>query len=360
MQACRAIVSCCILLGACRSNGPPRVGDGYPRDATQLAFLAAIQPAVESAGVRIERWSIGGDRLPTIQLNTEQASLFADRNVVGVVGHSGSRDAILGAAIYNRRGVPVVVPNATSRLVAASGAWTFTIAPNDSAQGIFIAAYALDSLHARRVSILYVSDEYGRGLRDGVRNALGQRGLALVDEASVPSQGCEAPANDELHRVIFEASLRRASPQVVVLAANEPTSWCLAEKIAAADSTIWIIGADGMDGAQLIPETVSRVPPRLRAVSFWTPGTDSLNAAFIARVRTALGRDPTSAEALQFDAFMLLAEAVRAVGNDRRAVRDWLASLGRTREPRPGVTGPLAFNAQRSSILRMNVPPQAR
>lgn len=357
MQACCAIVSCCILLGACRSNGPPRVGDGYPRDSTQLAFLAAIQPAVESAGVRIERWSIGGDRRPTIQLNTEQASLFADSSVVGVVGHSGSRDAILGAAVYNRRGVPVVVPNATSRLVAASGAWTFTLAPNDSTQGVFIVDYAVDSLRARRVSILHVNDEYGRGLRDGVRTALRRRSLALVDEASIPSQGCETPANDELHRVILEASLRRSNPDAIVLAASGPTSWCLAQKIAAADSTIWIIGADAMDGAQVIPGTVSRVPTRLRAVSFWAPGSDSLNVAFITRVRTALGRDPTAGEALQYDAFMLLAEAVRTIGNDRRAVRDWLASLGRTREPRAGVTGPLAFNTQRSSILRMNVPP---
>ncbi|HWP69937.1 MAG TPA: hypothetical protein VNM36_02510, partial [Gemmatimonadaceae bacterium] len=60
--------------------------------------------------------------------------------------------------------------------------------------------------------------------------------------------------------------------------------------------------------------------------------------------------------ALQYDAFMLLAAAVRDVGPDRMAIRNWLESLGRTRQPWIGVTGPIAFNNPRSEILRMTGP----
>ena len=57
---------------------------------------------------------------------------------------------------------------------------------------------------------------------------------------------------------------------------------------------------------------------------------------------------------------MLLTAAVRDVGPDRMAIRNWLESLGRTREPWMGVTGPIAFSRQRSEILRMTGPEEGR
>lgn len=353
-----AICTLTVIVGACRPGGPARIGDGYPRQGDQIQFLDAITPAIESAGVAIERWSVEGLQQHTIQLNTEQARVFADMDdVVAVVGHAGSRDAILGGAVYNRRGVPMVVPNATSRLVAAAGPWTFPLAPNDSVQGDFIVTYAIDSLHVRRISVLYVGDEYGRGLRDGVRSALQGRRLELVDQSVIPTQGCGTSIDDNVHRAILHASLARSRPELVVLAGNWSGSWCLAQKISDADANIWIIGADGMDGT-LVPPFVTRVPTRLRTVNFWTPGTDSLSHAFVSRVRSALKRNPTSAEALQYDAFMLLAAALREVGADRRQVRNWLTSLGTSRPPFVGVTGPIVFNPPRTNILRMVAPPQ--
>ena len=364
MQYCRTPVIIAVLalvVGGCGAGATPRIGDAYPRIENALAFLAAIKPSVESAGVVIEPWTIGGNRLQTIQLNTEQATLFSDnRAVVGVVGHTGSRDALLGAAVYNVRGVPQVVPNATSRLIAAAGPWTFPLVPNDSIEGKFIADYALDSLHARRVNVLYLGDEYGVGLRDGVRAALRDRRIEIADAAVVPSQVCTSPANHEIYRAIALGSLRRSSPDVVVLAAGVFGSWCLTNIIHAADPNIWVLAADGMDVGQPVPADYSHVVPgRLRGVSFWTPGTDSLNRAFVELVRRHLQRDPSAGEALQYDAFMVLAAAAREVGNDRRAIRSWLASLGTSRPAWVGVTGAIAFNAPRTAILRMNSPQPA-
>ncbi len=65
---------------------------------------------------------------------------------------------------------------------------------------------------------------------------------------------------------------------------------------------------------------------------------------------------PDASEALQYDAYMLLAAAIREAGPSRVAVRKWLESLGRSREPWQGVTGPIAFTRPRSEILRMSGP----
>ena len=346
------------LLSGCQRIEPTRIGDAYPRDGTSTAFLAAIQPSIESTGVVISKWSVFGDPSTTSQMNTEQATVFAnDPSVVAVVGHTGSRDALLGAVVYNSRSVPQVVPNATSSHLAEVGPWTFTLVPNDSVEGAFIADYAIDSLHAARVSVLFLGDEYGIGLRDGVRAALRKRGTDLVDASMIPTQWCLAEPAASIHKAIVSAALRRARPDAVVVATGSVSGWCVADFIHAASPATWILFGDGMDGARQVPDLPLRiVPERIRGVEFWAPGSDSLNTAFVDRVQKATNSPPVASHALQYDAYMLLGAAVREAGPDRHAIRRWLESLGRTREPWQGVTGPIAFNRPRSEILRMSGP----
>ncbi len=294
----RSIIRSCILsllLIACRDQVAPRIGDAYPRDQTNLAILAAIRPAVESGGAQVAPWSIdGGELWSTIQLNTEQATRFADDpSVVAVVGHPGSRDALLGATVYNSRGVPNVVPNATSSKLATTGPWTFLLVPSDSVEGEFITGYALDSLHASRIGILYVGDEYGMGMRDGLANALERRGLRLADATMIPTEPCFSSRSVMLFAQIVGAALHRGSPDAMVVTAGNSNGWCVADLIHAANPAIWVVFSDGMDGARRLPDPqrgvpdlpLRVVPSRIRGVEFWEPGTDSLNRDFIDRAR---------------------------------------------------------------------------
>jgi branched-chain amino acid transport system substrate-binding protein len=353
-----SLVGLLLLLIACGGSGPARIGDAYPRYDSNLPFLAAITPTVESTGVKIQRWSVGGDPGFSIQLNTEQATLFADDpSVVAVVGHTGSRDALLGAVVYNDRGIPQVVPNATSGLLAQAGPWTFALVPSDSVEGAFIADYALDSLQAKRIAVLYLGDEYGMGLRDGVRSALRRRGTDLADASMIPTDWCLAQPAAGIHSSIIRAAMRRAQPDVVVVTTGSMSGWCVAELVQATNPDVWVLFGDGMDGARQIPDLpLKLIPERIRGVEFWAPGQDSLNRAFVELVQKTLNGPPAASHALQYDAFMLLSAAVHEVGPNRRAIRRWLESLGRTREPWQGVTGPIAFNRPRSEILRMSGP----
>jgi branched-chain amino acid transport system substrate-binding protein len=347
-----------LFLAGCGRAEPARIGDAYPRDAESSPFLAVIRPAIESTGVLIVEWSAGGNPGASIQLNTEQAALFAnDASIVAVVGHTGSRDALLGAVVYNARGLPHVVPNSTSSLLGQTGPWTFGLVPNDSVEGAFIADYALDSLHADRVSVLYLGDEYGIGLRDGVRAALRRRGSDLADASMIPTDWCLAEPAAMIHGAIIRAALRRARPDVVVVATGSVSGWCVADLVHQANPDTWVVFGDGMDGARHVPDLPLRiVRQRIRGVEFWSPGTDSLSVDFVRRFRRAMNREPAASHALQYDAYMLLAAAIREAGPDRMAVRRWLESLGRTREPWQGLTGPIAFNRPRSEILRMSGP----
>lgn len=352
----------CVLIGlltlGCGADEPARIGDGYPRDPATAALLRAIVPAVESAGVQVATWTAAGSPVGGLRLNAEQATIFADDpTVVAVVGHPGSRDAILGASVYNARGVPQVVPNATSGRLGQMGPWTFTLVPSDSVEGAFIAQYALDSLGVNRVSVLYLGDEYGIGLRDGVRGALLRRGTDVVDAAVIPADGCFQPHGLAVHEAIIKAALRRSRADAVVVTTGSGNGWCIANLIHAEARGTWILFGDGMDGAKRVPVGMRHVVrERVRGVEFWTPGSDSASQAFVERIQRVLNRPPDASSALQFDAYMLLATAIREAGADRQSIRRWLESLGGSRPAWNGLTGPIAFNRPRTEILRMSGP----
>ena len=142
---------------------------------------------------------------------------------------------------------------AMTDLVGVVGPWTFMLAPDDSAEGAFMAAFAAERLGAQRVSIFFVNDEYGAGLRDGVRAELQQRRVTVLDEVGFGTESDYA--------ALVGASLRRGRPDVIIIAGR------------AADS--------------------------IYVVAFWLPDApDSLSRAFVERFRRIAGRVPQSSDAM--------------------------------------------------------------
>jgi len=93
---------------------------------------------------------------------------------------------------------------------------------------------------------------------------------------------------------------------------------------------------------------------RTHAVAFWNPAENAdVVSAFRRRFEEVVGRSPTWADAATYDAAMVLAAAIRAVGPDRVAVARYLRELGRERPPYPGVTGPIDFRGRRTGRLIM-------
>jgi ABC-type branched-subunit amino acid transport system substrate-binding protein len=345
-----------LLVAGCQSNAQPAIASAVGA-RTSPSLLDVVAPVLDSSGsgIGVRRWSLRGYDLT---LHSSQAELFAaDPGVVAVVGHPGSRDALLGAAVYNREELPQVVPTATSRVLKRAGPWTFTLAPDDSVEGAFLADWAIDSAKARRVAVMYIGDEYGIGILEGVRGGLAIRGQQVVDQVLLPGQPCgpgSANLNRDIYSAISRSLVRRARPDVVILAASNASGWCIVDQVHSEDSSIWILGADGFNIGQ--PPATFRAAynhARLRSVAFWEPGEHGPSLDFVHRFSRVTGRLPTAGDAMEYDAFMLLRQAILDVGTDRRAIRDWLQSLGRSRPSFPGVTGPVSFDRPRASILRM-------
>jgi branched-chain amino acid transport system substrate-binding protein len=341
---------CTIQLLACDS-GPP-----------DSAVIALATGTSGSADIRLAQEEVG--TIPGIHLNfvndtlddgTDSASELArayrfleEEDLVGVVGHPGSRSSLIAAAIYNEAGVVQVVPSGTSRELRDAGPWTFTLPPNDSVEGAAIAAFSQEVLGARRATVFFLTDEYGYGLREGVVAGLKAHGVEVLDE--VPTRTLyqmEDTAGGDLESLVH-AALDRGRPDIVILATRDYSARIIVPSVLARYPDVRFLAGDGVILSGGNRASLREHQDRIYQTLFWDPfRADSVSMDFVERYRQLTGAFPSHDHALYRDGLVLLADAVRAVGTDRRAIREYLLTLGNTRPPFHGVTGPISFTPDR-------------
>jgi branched-chain amino acid transport system substrate-binding protein len=325
------------------------IGYAFSITGTRTVDVARDQiaswPGGRQPSIRIAYDSVAQGDTPDLEVQ-RAVRLAQLPGIVTVVGHGGSRGSLAAAPVYNEARLPQIVPTSTSRLLRKAGPWTFMLPPNDSVEGAFMGAFALEVLHARRVSILYFNDEYGAGLRDGIVGALAGRAARVLDQASFDLTS-DLPT-------IVAASMHRGVPDVLFVAGRQRQTGTIARLARGHAPGVRILAGDGALVLPTLADSAGAAAESLYVVAFWLPDSpDSLSRAFVERFRRVAGHDPLSTDAMTHDALMLAATAIRAVGADRGAVRGYLESLGRSRPPFPGITGPITFLPDRPARLVM-------
>ncbi|MEP6745666.1 MAG: ABC transporter substrate-binding protein [Gemmatimonadota bacterium] len=282
----------------------PVIGFAYAR--TGAAYLDLARSALAERGVAIPEFvhdSVSPQETSDGAL--AQAAAFVDRNDVAVVvGPSNSRHALATAPAYNAAGLSHIVPSATSRRLRDAGGATFTLVPDDSVEGDFLARFGRHTLQARRAVVFYVNDEYGEGLRAGIVATFGAIG-GVMEEA--------IPIGEEMDVATLMASvMRRHRPDVIFSAAR---SYETGRLLGAARQYAPGVPVVAGDGAYL-PAQPERFAggdlSGLYVLSFWVyDSTDASHRAFADRVRRILGTEPTPEDALTEDA-LGLATALRS------------------------------------------------
>ena len=347
------VQSLLVLLAGCK--GEPRVaviGYAFPLWGTTTVQVARDEIASWPPGgpaIRIVYDSITEGDPPDVEVMRAQR-LAQIPDLVGIVGHGGSRGSLAAAPIYAAAGIPQIVPTGTSRLLGQAGPWTFVLPPNDSIEGALIGRFTAERFGARRVVLFFTNDEYGVGLRDGVVAELGPRGVAVLSQVGV-DPGSDIPT-------LVDAALRggrgRETPDAFILAARNRETGRVARSAYGRVPHLRVVAGDGAVQLPNLVELAGPAADSIYVVAFWLPDApDSMSRAFVKRFHRITGRDPGPDDAMNHDALMLMAQAVRAVGPDRAGLRRYLETLGNSRPPYRGVTGEITFLPGRSPRLVM-------
>jgi branched-chain amino acid transport system substrate-binding protein len=263
------------------------------------------------------------------------AEFVADTRIVAVVGHVNSGAMVAAAKIYDGA-LPAIATTATAPELSGISEWTFRVITSDSATGVALARFA-GGLGRRRAAILYENDPYGRGLADAFRRAFSGDVIAL------DPIGAEA-GDFEPHVTWY----RERSPDVVFVAGTEVSGLALLREARRQGLAVDFLGGDGWTG---ITQDTAASEGVYVAAPFTPADPRQEVQRFVEAFRAKFGVEPDGNAALAYDATRLLVEAIETVGDDREAVRDYLAALA-ARNGYPGVTGSIRFDEKGDLVGR--------
>jgi len=338
------VVAAALALAACsRPAGPIAIGlagpFSQPRGASMLrAAQLAVNQLNARRGIRGRKLELrvvddSGNEDTAVRV-AEQ--LYADPAVVGVVGHLSSGTSLAAARVYGGGATPIAVisPSASSPDLAGINPYVFRVCPSDLQHGPQLARFAWQTLGARRAGIIYLNNDYGRGLRRTFAGEFARLGGTVLEADPY------MPATSSLEPYL--SRMRRAGADVLLLAAERPGAELALREMHTLGLGWAVLGGDALTGIEADGSLVEG----LRLSSAYLPDRgDERNAAFVADYARAFpGERPDHRGAGAYDIVLLLARAIDRAGADRRAIRDYLARVGRGQPPYEGVTGTIAFD----------------
>jgi branched-chain amino acid transport system substrate-binding protein len=258
--------------------------------------------------------------------------------VVAVVGDVFSGTTLAAAPVYNSARHPVVQlsPSSSSPEVTNAGEYTFRICPSDLAHGAALARYAREQLRYSRGAVLYLNDEYGRGIRQTfVTDFVRQGGTVLESD---PYLGSTPDVGPYVQRLAD-----RGTAQFLLVAGNRSEAEEILRRARAQGVRAPVLGGDGLEGI----ESAGQLAEGTYVTAAYMAAIDSpRNRKFVEAYgrRYPTAGAPNQPAAATYDAIYLLADVIRRTGTNRRAIRDGLAAVGTSAPAFEGVTGTIAFD----------------
>jgi branched-chain amino acid transport system substrate-binding protein len=333
-----------VLFACSPGDRPIRIGLAGPfsdsvgapmRHAAELA-VRQINSAGGIGGRPIELIARDDFGDPDSAVNVAEALEAA--GVVAVIGHVYSGTTLAAAPVYNGARSPVVQisPSSSAPAVTHAGAYTFRTCPSDLQQGAALARFAAERLGLKRGTILYLNDDYGRGIRTTFASEFARRGGMLddIDPYIGPTPAVEP---------FIERLARRRTSQFIFLGGNLGEAAEVLRIARARGVTVPMLGGDALEGL----EEIGRLADDTYISNAYLPSFETpKNRAFVLAYARAFPESlhPNQPAAATYDIVYLLRGVIARVGTSRPKIRDAVAAIGRSSPPFEGVTGEIAFD----------------
>ena len=279
------------------------------------------------------------------------ATRFAsDLRTLAVVGHFNSTCSLAGKSIYKDKGIVELSPGSTNVSVCEGSDWTFRNLYRDDFQGEFIAKYIKNFLkEIQTVAILFDNDDYGRGLRDGF--------TAAAEKLMVDIIASEAYDRDNTDFKAQLTSINAKKPDLILISGLYGQAGLIVKQAREVGITSQFFGADGVDS----PDFLTIAGEAAEQIYITTPFTFDLGGEEAKQVASAFESDygilPDTWAALTYDAVGMIVEAIEktyskdaSLAENRKAIRDHLASKDTPEEGYKGITGLTYFDKNGDTV----------
>lgn len=302
------------------------------------------QPSLRGLRVALEeinsRGGVLGKRITLLEMDNGSSPIGSKvvaekavgEDVAAILGSSRSTYSLAVARVAQAHKIPMVTNISTNTKVTQIGDYIFRVCYTDAFQGRVMAHFAVKELKQGTVVIFtnLTSDfsiELAREFSDHFEKAGGKVLLELTYKQR----------QDSFAEAVLRAG--KTDPDVLFIPGHDESGRIIKEAIRAGLRAL-PLGGDGWDADSFF-EKGGRQLEKGYYCTHWCEDVDSeISRNFVKRYQS--GAPLHSAEALAYDAFLLLVDAIRRAGStEREILRDALAN---TRDFQ-GVTGSISFNA---------------
>lgn len=217
--------------------------------------------------------------------------------------------------------VPAMYAGGADAVADAGNPWLFRVRPADSVSAAGMVQCAVEILKAKKPGILYIQNDFGQGGAQIAAKRFETAGIAVV--------GREAYGQSDKDFSAQMLSLRGKGADAI-LVFDYPQDGALVLRQA---KMLGLKMPLVTSSAALVPAALQLISPAdldgVRGVVdvFMDPSVGGRMQDFITRYKAKFNTDPDPYGLSYYDGAMLMAEGMRKVGTDAKALREWLAAV---------------------------------
>jgi branched-chain amino acid transport system substrate-binding protein len=305
--------------------------------------ITGVREAVDEINTR---GGVMGRRFELIELDNRSTPIGSKvaaqeaiaKGVTAIIGSQWSSHTLAVAPVAQANKTPLITNISTNEGITKIGDYIFRVCFTDSFQGKVMAKFAREDLKAlRAVMIVDLTSDYSMGLAHDFKAHFEQLGGTVAGQVEYT---LKAP---DFERVAMQT--KALNPQVVFIPGYEESSLIIRDLMNLGVKAI-PLGGDGWESERFFEKGGGDIPKGYYT-THWTEGVNREESKKFIQKYKQKGKVFVAAEALAYDAVLLLADAVKRSGSiDRTKIRDALAAT----KGFQGVTGTISFNTQRDPI----------
>ena len=265
------------------------------------------------------------------------AQRFIDNDkILIMIGPLTSTVALAQAPIMNKHGLTQFAIGATAPAYTDAGPYSFRLVPTDAFQGRYMAKWANTQGKWKTYAVIYVNDDYGRGLAEVFQTGLKEIG---VSEDNVVAAEAYSPNDTDFS--VQLAKIKGLNPDALFIAGHYKEGALIARQARELLLNAQILGTDGIGHPEYIKVAGKAAEGTIYSGYFSLEDERPYIQQWAAEFKTKFGQEPGLVEAIANDCVEIAARAIEIGGDNRRDIAIGLSSIG---SDNPAVMGALGEN----------------
>lgn len=280
------------------------------------------------------------DGLDTTQAVSIAEKLTTKDGIVAAVSGSYSGPTRVAAPIFQAAGIPMVSAYAVHPDVVNAGDFIFSQSFPGKVQGTAGGKFAVDTLGAKRISIIAVDLDFGTELADTFS------AYATANGAEIVSYDKVAISDNEFSSVVTK--VKSLNPDLIYVAnyyghAAEVLKQCKLQGL-----NVPILGTEGADSWQFLQTAGEYAEGFYITTNLDRDAQDTAVQEFIKLYKETYKMEPDMVGASAYDAMQIVCEAIKQVGTDPVAMKECIAAM----KDIDTVTGKLLFYTKTGEAVK--------